>query len=742
LKKPVTVIERDGEPYLVVPANSGPLPADFTLVRTKVSIEPLNETFILDFTKRSPETDEICLRFLRFEIQKPLRNNFRLWQPKSGYPFYERNPKETFRSIQLFSGFQIRPVITNDGNIGLCLDVTSCFVSATPLPTVLDYDTFSREWKGKHCIYHFGDQWYEIKLHALDNRNVSEYPLCLESGQSVKLLNYIHDQASKPISSELANLAENAAVVFYLNPRNEERAAAAPLCYPLVDLSEVQRQHRLAIFPPSQRYRSTLHFADQYLQNLRFGNIPIKVASKPLEVTTRYFCIPDLEFGNRQKLSVRGSPNVCHVKLVDAGKMRLKLLHDPNTGFFIKTPLDRQYLILPRSIHDSMGVQFLKDLKSTLQDLFPQPSSYSPKVVNYNDYGAKSFVRQTHAIIEAVKAAGTQPGYGIVMLHHVSDRASRQEDQLEAAVVRKLYDEFDLRVGIIHCDMIKGCYREVIEDDGRRRYRSDPTRMKSLRGYLRNVAINKVLLINRKWPYVLAERLHADITIGIDVKNNTCGLLAVGQYGADIRPELKESRQKEQLKSEQIKKYIYDLLYEEAQGSPEPLKTIVIHRDGICWPSELQGAQQAILALRKKGILPPDATLTVLQIAKSSPAPLRLYHIDKKNGQSRIENAQVGNAYFISDTEAYLCSTGQPFLRQGTARPLHIKKVSGPLPLADCIEDLYALTVLATWSQPEGCARYPITQKLNDRYLRDAATNYDNDALDFTDYTDDEEEAA
>jgi hypothetical protein len=45
------------------------------------------------------------------------------------------------------------------------------------------------------------------------------------------------------------------------------------------------------------------------------------------------------------------------------------------------------------------------------------------------------------------------------------------------------------------------------------------------------------------------------------------------------------------------------------------------------------------------------------------------------------------------------------------------------------------------WTQPEGCSRYPITRNLNDRYLRDEATDYDADALDFAEFSDNEEVA-
>ena len=741
LRQPVTVTERSGEPYLVVPADVGPMPVEYPLVLTKVQIEPLDEVFELDFAWRDPDTDSLCVQFLHFAIQAPLWNNARLWQPQSGGPFYERQPAQTFRGIQLFSGFRLRPTWTAEGRLGLCLDPVHCYVSATPLPTALDRDTFDREWKGKHCVYHFGDQWYTIAPLELDDRRAGEYPVQNVSGRWTTLLEYIHDRARKPISPELANLGEDTAVVLYRNRRDEDRAAPAPLCYPVVELDRVQGNHRLTIPAPYQRYSLTHQCAEQYLQKLKLGDTRIEVDLHPLKVGRCTITVPDLRFGHEQVLSVRGTPGARQIHLAELGKARLAMLRDESAGFYVNTPLDRQYFILPRSICDSMGDQFLKDLKATMDSLFPQPGSYCPTVIPYNYHVKKSFVGQARAALEAVAAFGVQPGYGVVMLHRTYDRVHRQEDQLTAAVVRELFENHQLRVGVMHCDTVRECYREVVQSDGQRQYDPDPSQRGRLSGYLRNVALNKILLINRKWPFILADRLHADITIGIDVKNNTCGLLAVGRFGADIRPFLKTSRQQEQLQPSQVKKYLCEVLREEASATSEPIRTIVIHRDGTLWPSELEGVQQAIAELKQEGVIPLDATLTVLEILKLSPAPLRLYGVTEgSNSNPWIENAEVGDCYIVNDTEAYLCTTGQPFLRQGTARPLHVKRVAGSLPLLHCLEDLYALTVLA-WTQPEGCTRDPITLKLNDRYLRDEATDYDADALDFAEFSDNEEVA-
>jgi hypothetical protein len=57
----------------------------------------------------------------------------------------------------------------------------------------------------------------------------------------------------------------------------------------------------------------------------------------------------------------------------------------------------------------------------------------------------------------------------------------------------------------------------------RREVRRD-VRGKAL-GYLRNVALNHVILTNQQWPFELASPLHADVVIGLDVKAHSCCLI-------------------------------------------------------------------------------------------------------------------------------------------------------------------------------------------------------------------------
>ena len=248
-----------------------------------------------------------------------------------------------------------------------------------------------------------------------------------------------------------------------------------------------------------------------------------------------------------------------------------------------------------------------------------------------------------------------------------------------------------------------------------------------MNGYLRVVALNKVLLTNERWPFVLANPLHADVTIGIDVKQNTAGLTIVSG-GARVSTICRPSRQREMLLTEQVRTYLMELL--RLPGVTAPPRHVVLHRDGRVWPSERAGARQAIAELSDEGVLAPDATLTILEVSKSAPAPLRLFEVTGSASRTWVENPQVGTYLVAGPNDAYLCATGRPFRHPGTVNPLHVRYVEGGLPFARALEDLYALTTLA-WTRPDDCTREPITIKLNDRRLGEDATEYDADALSF-----------
>jgi hypothetical protein len=741
LQNPVLVVERDGLAYLILRADLNyELPQSFPVVRGKrVSFEPRSEhaQLALDYTQRSPINDAICLRFLQFAIQGEIRKHRELWQTQSGHPFFNKTPVRQFAGRDRFSGFSVRPIITHDGGIGLCVDITSKTLSRQSLPTHLPLEQFHK-WRYQRCIYRYGDHWYEIQVDSLSDHAYSEHELEIDNGELISLQEFITRNVHEPLPPEVANLPPDASVVVYYNNRDEERAAPTPLCYPIFGTNDDQtgKQHGGTILYPNNR-REQIHDAvERYLNNMHMGDAPLSVSQIPLSVPRRTFQVPDLRFGNGTVLSVRQTEGTVQTELDSLGKMRASLLLDDEAGFYEHRPLDHQYLILPMSVNRSWGKQFVADLKSEMKRQYPK-GNYNPTVLEYDDSGKKSFVQQGRKLRAFIRERKWKPGYAVVMIHWVDDRHDREEDQLAAMVLREMRAQ-DVPSAVIHTDTGQACYEFVTDSNGKSAYqrpqgwgKEAKKKRGQLSGYLRNVALNKILLTNWRWPFVLETHLHADITIGLDVKNHMAGLVVVGKHGAKIRTFLDESNQKEKLLEGQAYKYFKDILQKELKSAEEPVNHIVVHRDGIAFDTEVAGIKRAINELKQEGTLSENVTLTILEIAKSSMVDLRLFEITKRpSGYVQVNNPQVGDYHVMTDTEAYLCSTGRAFEHPGTSNPLHVRYVEGELGFQECLEDVYALTVLA-WTRPEDCSRYPITIRLLDRFLRERATEYDTDELNF-----------
>ena len=85
-----------------------------------------------------------------------------------------------------------------------------------------------------------------------------------------------------------------------------------------------------------------------------------------------------------------------------------------------------------------------------------------------------------------------------------------------------------IRVAVMHTDVPSRSYTRIHDRDVITWQQvSDPKTISKFRGYLSNVAINKIMILNSCWPFVLSDQTHADLTIGIDVKNQTAGFTFV-----------------------------------------------------------------------------------------------------------------------------------------------------------------------------------------------------------------------
>lgn len=739
LRSPVDIILKDGVPHLVLRDDTPEPTSPYTLVRTVVYFDKTGDLITLDYEHPTEQTLPICLRFLQFAIQGALRARKVLWQPGAGAPFFHRHPDIHKNGIAVYRGFSVRVVPVETNQLGIMVNVTFRYVSQNPLPAKISKEYF-RRIKNQHCVYHLGTDWYEIQLMDCSDLNVNEF-IVNENGEKRTLLQCVMRIAPKPLTKEVTDVPADCSVLTYVNGQYQTRNVPSVLCYPVLDTEDnrVRHLHTETQLSPQKRRKLVTDFVSSHLSSMPFNNGVVKIGTEPVVQQLQYFRVPDMEFGHNTILSVKGTTGKTQVSLDRLGRSRTSALFDQAAGPYTARSFDAQYFVIPRTVLDSYASAFLKDLRATVDQLYPAGPEYDPILIPYDDDGPKTFAGQGNAILRAVDLAKCRPGFGIVMLHETVDRGRRQPDQLAAMVMRKLRDR-GLYVSVVHTTTSKDGYELISPPNDQPRYEQcrDPKKQGRLRGYLRNVAITKVLLTNNIWPFVLATPLHADMTIGIDVQFNTCCFTFMGNSGPDIRVKVQTSKQKEKLTKGLIQSLLLGVLRDEAKLNRKSLTSLVIHRDGRIFQSELAGIHAAIATLKAEGVIVTDPKIGIVEIHKQSFIQARLFEATSgTDGISSAENPPVGAYWIMSPNNGFVCTTGRPFLRFGSAKPLHVRYIDGNLPFEHILDDVFAFSCLA-WTQPETCLRVPITIKLADIRLTEHAGGFDPDELEFADEKEEE----
>lgn len=728
LRAPVMPLSKE-KPFLVIRDGAEEPKRSHQLVRATAVLERQDKIFTLDFKHLTDETRPIGLRFLQFALQGLFWRHQHLWQPQTGGTFFERVPARIGRSIGLHRGFLARIIDLESDGFGVCIDVRHKYVSTRPLPAFISRRTFAERFRGAQVIYHYGHEWFQVRWEEINDLTVTEFMITKDAKQR-SLLEYVQVHSEKPLPPELAHLPKDCSVVHYFNSRDEKMAAPSGLCYAAYSTShaDVRREHGRTLLPPQDRRGVLEEFRERYLGELKLNGRAYRLAQRALTTSTKVFPVPDLLFHGDVVLSAKGTNGAIAATLDSYGRKRLELLKDKRAGFFSDSPFQKQFFFMPESIWQSWGPQLIQDLVSEVDAFYPQEHSYDPQVIRYNDSRGPTWVDQGMAIFEAAKDRNCRGGFAVAMLHDTRPRYERKEEELAAFVLRKLYKDFDIRAAVMHTDTGRRAYQITRDATGGRIYAARREMRGRLDGYIRNVALNKVLLTNEKWPFVLAQPTHADVTIGVDLKSHHVGFTLVGRGGQYIATRIRETRFHELIRPEEFKIHFYEIVRQYHDATGEFASGIVVQRDGRMFEPEVAGAHSGLDKLLADGFVSPTATLTCVEIGKHSFTSLRLFSVDW-NGKSEITSNPVVGQYFIPTlNDGYLVATGRPFARQGTVLPLHIHKLEGPIPMVDLLEDTFQFTNLA-WSQPEGCTRNPITIKINDRRLLEDAAEYDKNEI-------------
>lgn len=727
---PFTSIMRNGQTLLAVPETVTCLDNQQQVVSRVAILEGVGETLSLHFNEGPDDLDPARLRFLNFVLQKPLFANHELWQPRAGYAYFEKVPLLKIGGLDLYQGFSLRAVRHPDGGFGVIVDMQSKMISSRPIGPLID-DADARRLLGRRCLYQMGDRWFEVRVDGVSDMKVGE-PSFIEDGQRVSLAQYLTQSAGDAIPRALADLDPDGAAIDYYTSGGEKRGAPAALCYLVEDTHgrDAGRNHRETLLDPGDRRKRILHYTEKYLDQLRIGDAELSVRPEPYTMAATPFALPDLIFGNARTLfgSAKGGGRA---NIRTYSRKRRDLLLDSNAGFFDQDPLPPQAIILPATVQKTWGPAFVNDLKRTMTQLYPG-GQYHPTVHVFDDVKYKKDVAGQMTALRALAQSTELEANALVILHPIKG-APRRQDELAAMVVNKFQDEFDIAASIAHTNVPNASYKRVTNSGAPEYIQSpNPRTLRRLEAYIKGLALNKVCLANSRWPFVLKSELDADIVIGIDVKNNMAIFTMIANGGRIIRKEIDRSRQKEQLHPAQFEKAIITMIEEERPQLPDVPKNIVIHRDGRLWQEEIDGVNRVKQKLEELGLIHGDGDISVFEISKSSPASLRFFAFDRptRENESGIVNPPLGAWITLSEEDGYIANTGNHLLRQGTAHPLHIKRVMGSQPLQDALEDIFRLSCL-TWTKPDGCMRIPLSIKLCDISLFEEAGDYNEDQARF-----------
>ncbi len=727
----VVLYEDHGEVIAAIHGDTKDVPKSMALVRCQVQIEPLNTEREIRFDSNDLADQPFCLSVLHFLVQGYLGRNRTLWQLGSARPFLPKQPTKSSGAISLYRGFSVRPCALPDGGFGLVVDAKSHLQYREPLPLYIDRNHY-RRFDGCHVVYHYSEHsWYEVRLSNFSDLTISQVQISIPGAASESLLDHLRRIGGRPLPREVAELPEDASVVGYYNNASQLRHMPAALCYQVASMAhpDARRLEKTFKPSPSDRLQLSEQFRDDYLSSIDHDGFKVETYRDSLVANRATFRVPDLRFGNDTVLTVDPTrEDAVRVSVNDWGPTRLDLLRDPSAGFLDRQPLGCQFVIVPESMMDSYGSEFLRTVERTTQSMFPQDRPFKPKIISYNDRGKKTPIDQGIRIVEAAKAHCGDFGHALVIVHSVDGPFNGGEDQLAALVIREL-QKIGIVAAVSHTDVPSRCYQQSRSKDGNVSYIVPTQKRGLLQGYVRGLVLNKILLNNERWPFALDRRLHADITIGVDVKHNTAGLLLVGPTAEFIRPVCSTSRRREKLSRDQLAAEVYDLVSAEASHIESPIQNIMIHRDGRLFADEQSGIHDAIEKLRNDRVLDHSAELTIIEIHKTSSLPFRLFDIVSDGNTVNVLNPKHGDYAIFGDT-GFVCTTGQPFRQSGSVRPLQIVKLEGPMSVQCCLEDLFRLSCLA-FTKPDDCSRVPVTLRLLDRRLGDEATEYDEDSFRF-----------
>ena len=153
----------------------------------------------------------------------------------------------------------------------------------------------------------------------------------------------------------------------------------------------------------------------------------------------------------------------------------------------------------------------------------------------------------------------------------------------------------------------------------------------------------------------------------------------------------------------------------------QPLRSLLVLRDGRECEGELEAIYTAEKELRKRKFFTEEVTLDIVDFHKSIAKNPRLW---EKMQRNRVEQILEGQALILDNRTIVLATTGAPTLHQGTADPVMLVGRNDGVDMVRVTKAVYASTHL-NFSNPNVAQKLPLELKRTD----DALTSRDSQEI-------------
>jgi hypothetical protein len=677
-----------------------------------ISLTLHNQLTTITLSKMDAIQAHLVEEFLSFELRSAFRSCQDLWRGASPFVYYTKQPVPLATDnhhVCIYPGFRYR-VRVIDGEIYFALDVTHVSIDSRTFAERIAKGEEWRHFQGRHFLYEFGPLWYFMQLQEVSHSSIGvakfEHPD--KPGIHVSVHDYTLEKWGD--HPKVKQLDPDSSALVYNNPGQKDQLYGAVMLARLrYNTAETEQLHSETILEPDERLKGQKQTIAQYCDNrIELNGQKVRISQKAKAINANTFPIPAFKFGNNQILNLDSSSDLQKM-LSD----RKKWLRSSTIGPFESQPASMsQFILAPLGVgtDEDLMERLRQDISQAVNNISQQ--DYDPNVVIWDDSRAKT-IPQVKRELEQHKQFMESAGGLACALVILPDGYSPSDLGKLRRHVKKMLDP--VRTKCIQASEVTKYLRRT--PDG---YVVSNNIYWS---YLFNTAL-KLLVVSGAKPWVLADALHYDLYIGIDVLNTTAGFSFLGVGGELLQFRPFTSGDQEKLSASEIAEVLLNNLPRFIERLREKTgrlpRHMIIHRDGRSYDTELEGYQHVIGELQSNRLLLSDARCGIVEIHKSNSESLRMFNWY----QARAGNPKVGRYHVFNKDWGLVATTGYPVLTQGTAAPLSAHIAYGNLEIEKVLQDIFNLSMLS-WTKPDGVQSTPITIKIIDDWLEPIGADVD-----------------